>query len=91
MSDDDDDIDPCFVCGSRGGTSGESAEIARLTAALARVTAQRDLLAIDMQNSVIADNVNSGEDNPQADAATWMAKVYGLRIENGKVKEIEGS
>lgn len=65
------------------------AEMYRLKADLARVTAQRDRLAMDMQNSVIADNVNSGEEEPQADAVTWMAKVYGLRIVGGTVEEIE--
>lgn len=79
-----------YACRMDGLAEERNIEIQRLRADLARVTAQRDRLAIDMQNSVIADNVNSGEEEPICDAVKWMAKEYGLRIENGEVKDIEG-
>lgn len=65
------------------------AEIARLTAALARVRGQRDRLAIDMKHSIHADRLFCGSSDAKRESAEIMESEYGLRIENGEVKEIE--
>ena len=67
------------------------AEIARLTAALARVRGQRDRLAIDMKHSIHADRLFCGSSDAKRESAEIMESEYGLRIESGEVKEIEGS
>ena len=65
-------------------------EIARLTADLARVRGQRDRLAIDMKHSIHADRLFCGSSDAKRESAEIMESEYGLRIESGEVKEIEG-
>ena len=60
-------------------------------AALARVRGQRDRLAIDMKHSIHADRLFFGSSDAKRESAEIMESEYGLRIENGEVKEIKGS
>ena len=62
-----------------------------LRAALARVRGQRDRLAIDMKHSIHADRLFCGSSDAKRESAEIMESEYGLRIESGEVKEIEGS
>ena len=65
-------------------------QIARLKADLSRVRGQRDRLAIDMKHSIHADRLFCGSSDAKRESAEIMESEYGLRIENGEVKEIEG-
>lgn len=71
-----------------------AADLVRLTAdreEIARVRGQRDRLAIDMKHSIHADRLFCGSSDAKRESAEIMESEYGLRIENGEVKEIEGS
>lgn len=65
--------------------AAKDAEIARLKAEVARVTAQRDRLAKGAHRKISRLSIDSLEDE-----GNDFLRNYDLRIENGEVKEIEG-
>lgn len=73
----------------RAALAAKDAEIARLRAALSRVRAQRDRLAVDVHDTAQILAQVGGRVRPNQGADETLAK-YGLAVNGTEVKEIEG-